>query len=115
MLKRLADRLRDKQLLASYTAGEEADAEEDVQLNDELAELDGPALLRVRAIAGEDRAMKLAKTVGEIRGQDRGQDRGYDRGPVHHPGGAGLAVGRVGAGHGPRAVRRRSEDAHADR
>jgi hypothetical protein len=48
VLKRLADRLRDKHLLASYGTGEEADVEEDVQLNDELAELDGPALLRLQ-------------------------------------------------------------------
>jgi hypothetical protein len=48
VLKRLADRLRDKHLLATYVAEDEADVEEDVQLNDELNELDGPALLRLQ-------------------------------------------------------------------
>jgi hypothetical protein len=48
VLKRLADRLREKPLLATYVLGEEADVEEDVQLSDEVAGLDGPALLRLQ-------------------------------------------------------------------
>jgi hypothetical protein len=46
-LERLANHLRRNQHLATYTAGDEADVEEEVELHDELAELDAPALLRV--------------------------------------------------------------------
>jgi hypothetical protein len=48
VLERLADRLRKKQYPTTYAAGDEADFEEEAQLNDELAELDAPALLRVQ-------------------------------------------------------------------
>jgi hypothetical protein len=48
VLRRLADRLREKPLLATYVVGEEADVEEDAQLSDEVAGLDGPALLRLQ-------------------------------------------------------------------
>lgn len=48
LLERLADRLRNKHHLATFVAGDDgADVDEDLQLNDELAELDAPALLRI--------------------------------------------------------------------
>jgi hypothetical protein len=48
LLERLADRLRSKHHLATFAAGDDgADGDEDLQLNDELAELDVPALLRI--------------------------------------------------------------------
>ncbi len=47
VLERIAARLREKHHPATYAAGDEADFEEEAQLNDELAELDAPALLRV--------------------------------------------------------------------
>jgi hypothetical protein len=48
VLLRIANHLRRNLHPAMYAASDEADVEEEAQLNDELAELDAPALLRVQ-------------------------------------------------------------------
>jgi hypothetical protein len=50
VLQRLADHLRRKPHPATYVASDDADVDEEVPLNDVLAELDGPALLRVERV-----------------------------------------------------------------